>query len=145
MSHRSTDRPRGTGLLPEQDRPPQPVVKPFYTGTPLAGWQIRLFVGTDETRPLTIDVSERVLVGRPDSLEGFTPEVDLTPFGGRDRGVSRRHAEFVVIDNQLYLRDLGSTNGTRLNRNLLHPNQLYRLADGDLIECGQLPMVLKLR
>ena len=145
MSNGNAGRPRGTALLNEQDRPAKPVVKPFYTGTPLAGWQIRLFIGTDGADPITVDVLERALIGRPDNLEGLTPEVDLTPFGGRDRGVSRRHAEFVVIDNNLYLRDLGSTNGTRLNRNLLYPDQLYRLADGDLIECGQLPMILKLR
>ncbi len=72
------------------------------------------------------------------------PEIDVTPFNGRDKGVSRRHAEFVTIEGQLYVRDLGSTNGTRLNSQLLQPHRAYCLREGDLLQCGNLYMLIKL-
>src|SRR5215470_7138484 len=43
---------------------------------------------------------------------GKHPECDVVLESGK---VSRRHAEIVVRDGKLFIHDLGSTNGTRLN------------------------------
>lgn len=46
--------------------------------------------------------------------------------------VSKTHAEFFEADDQLFLRDLGSTNGTYVNgEQLIEPVELY---EGDLIQ-----------
>jgi EAL domain-containing protein (putative c-di-GMP-specific phosphodiesterase class I) len=49
--------------------------------------------------------------------------------------VSRRHAEFDVVDRQLILRDLGSTNGTSVNGiRIVEPCAVHH---GDLLQFGQ--------
>lgn len=50
-----------------------------------------------------------------------------------DANVSRRHAEFFRIDDDWFVQDLGSTNGTRLNG---QPVTRARLHDGDVVEAG---------
>ncbi len=136
---------RGTMRLDEDALSRQPTIQPFYSTDALLGWRVTLLVQGETAKPLRLEITERAAIGRPDEVDGFMPEIDLTPFNGRDKGVSRRHAEFVVIDNRLHLRDLGSTNGTRLNGQLLYPNRDYRLSDGDLLQFGHLFMVIKLR
>lgn len=78
------------------------------------------------------------------NADGFVPAIDLTPFHARDKGVSRRHAEFILREGQLHLRDLGSTNGTRLNGQPLQPNRLYCLREGDLLQLGNIYLRVKL-
>ena len=87
---------------------------------------------------MSLDISGQLSVGRADALDGFTPGLDLGPFGAQDAGVSRRHAAIYPHDNALLLRDLGSTNGTYLNGFSLDRNKSYKLSDGDEIEFGQL-------
>ncbi len=50
-----------------------------------------------------------------------------------DSNVSRRHAEFFRIDEDWFITDLESTNGTMLNA---EPVNRARLRDGDVIEIG---------
>lgn len=50
--------------------------------------------------------------------------------------VSRHHALLRWDGNQALLMDLGSSNGTYLNGNLLQPQQLYALKVGDVIDIG---------
>lgn len=50
-----------------------------------------------------------------------------------DANVSRRHAEFVRMDDDWYVADLDSTNGTMVNG---QPIERARLADGDVVEIG---------
>ena len=50
------------------------------------------------------------------------------------RGVSRRHAQFDVVNDQWTVSDLGSTNGTAVNNHRIEGP--YVLEDGDLIAIG---------
>jgi len=54
-----------------------------------------------------------------------------------DDGVSRRHAEVRQEGESVYLVDMGSTNGTILNGELLTANQPARLMHGDRIRIGE--------
>lgn len=58
-----------------------------------------------------------------------TNEIELP-----DRFISREHAKIVKKHNKYCLLDLGSTNGTYLNRQLLEQNREYPLKSGDLIQ-----------
>jgi len=77
------------------------------------------------------------VLGR-ESQSQSPPDVDLNPFGGREKGVSRRHATLRVDGKQLLLMDLGSANGTKLNGEPLRSQEPVRLLDGDEIRLGKL-------
>lgn len=66
---------------------------------------------------------EEVVVGRSASCQICIP----------DANASRRHAAFVRLDDGWAIRDLGSTNGTRVNGALV---KHARLRDGDVIDIG---------
>jgi pSer/pThr/pTyr-binding forkhead associated (FHA) protein len=58
-------------------------------------------------------------------------QVDLNPFGALQTGVSRSHAKLLMTNDQLYVVDLDSTNGTYLHRRRLKPNEPSLLRKGD--------------
>lgn len=108
-------------------------------------WRLMLQIGGETQTTVGIEVKEYITLGRNDPVANFYPEVDLTPYGGQDRGVSRRHAS-IIQDKEhkaLYIEDLNSTNGTRINGFALEPRRRYRLRDGDEIELGRVRMVLR--
>ncbi len=88
-------------------------------------------------RRVVIRPDQQVLVGRLDVGRGIFPQVDLTPDGGLEGGVSRRHARIFFQDNRFYVEDLGSTNGTYLNGLRLEPYSPQPLGDGDELRLGQ--------
>jgi hypothetical protein len=140
----NTPLERNTTRLDEKTLSAQSAVSASHDAhTPSFG-QLTLLVQDERSIPLCLTVTERAILGRPDEVDGFTPDIDVTPFNGRDKGVSRRHAEFILSDGQLHVRDLGSTNGTRLNGRLLQPQRAYRLREGDLLQLGNLYMVVRL-
>lgn len=51
-----------------------------------------------------------------------------------DSNVSRSHAEFVCVNAEVIVRDLGSTNGTKVNGVVVHGDQV--LHGGDVIGLG---------
>ena len=53
---------------------------------------------------------------------------------GNDTNVSRRHAEFVCAAGEVVVRDMGSTNGTKVNGVVVNGEQL--LQHGDVINFG---------
>ena len=83
-------------------------------------------------------VGDAMVLGRCDTASGFTPEVDLSSFDAFGKGVSRKHAIITVKEQRLMLRDLNSTNGTRLNNAVCAPGQEYRLRHGNELLLGQL-------
>jgi hypothetical protein len=84
----------------------------------LAGQHIVLFEGT-------------ACLGR-----GSKVDIELS-----DASVSRRHAEISITGEVICLRDLGSTNGTRVNGKQI--TSWYRVRDGDEIQLGDLVLVLQ--
>jgi len=88
-----------------------------------------------------IDKGETVL-GRIDPVEDIHPDVDLSIYKGFDLGVSRRHA--VILreeENRFSVEDLGSTNGTIVNREKIQPGERTSLKEGDIIFLGRLKAV----
>jgi len=125
---------------------------PDHSGSPMPArpigpleempWVIELrVVGTASVIP--VQVSDKLIIGRNDPDRGVTCDVDLTPYGAFTHGVSRRHALITVKDNQISIKDLESTNGTRLNDYDLLPNEEYRLAHGDELTIGQLRLQVR--
>jgi len=90
--------------------------------------------GRDVEVPLTRGVS----IGRLDPASASFPDVDLTRDGGLERGVSRRHAKITRRGREVFVEDLGSINGTFLNRTKLTPYLPQVLNNGDELQLGKL-------
>ena len=76
-------------------------------------------------------------IGRWDAEGGVFPDVDLDA-DDPEAKVSRRHALISLRDGQYEIEDLGSTNGTFVNRGRrLNPGDRQTLNDGDEIIVGK--------
>lgn len=76
-------------------------------------------------------------IGRWDADNGIFPDVDLDA-DDPEAKVSRRHARIVRYGNQYLIEDLGSTNGTFVNRGRrLLPGNRQVIQDGDEIIVGK--------
>lgn len=82
------------------------------------------------------------LIGRRDEVSGIFPDLDLTPYGGFEEGVSRAHAYIHIRSDGCFVEDLASTNETLLNFHRLLPRQLYPLKDGDQLRFGTLAVLV---
>jgi predicted component of type VI protein secretion system len=60
-----------------------------------------------------------------------------------DDQISRRHASFEEVNNALFLNDLGSANGTRLNGRTISANQPVSLTPGDRIQIGRTTLLVQ--
>jgi pSer/pThr/pTyr-binding forkhead associated (FHA) protein len=81
--------------------------------------------------------SEESYIGRWDADNGIFPDVDLDAHDP-DAKVSRRHARIIYRNNVHMIEDLGSTNGTFVNRGRrLLPGSPQVLAEGDEIIVGK--------
>jgi hypothetical protein len=76
-------------------------------------------------------------IGRWDADGGIFPDVDLDA-DDPEAKVSRRHARIIRRVDQYFVEDLGSTNGTFINRGRrLLPGDRQPLRDGDEIIVGK--------
>jgi pSer/pThr/pTyr-binding forkhead associated (FHA) protein len=84
---------------------------------------------------MTIKLAKPVnLIGRKSEKRAILPEVSLD----LDDAVSHRHALLTCGDDgSLTLRDIGSSNGTRLNAADVQPLIDIALHDGDQITLGR--------
>jgi hypothetical protein len=99
-----------------------------------------------EKSTLAFYVKGVITIGRKHTQVGINPTVDLTTFGGYHKGVSRRHAEIhLTTNNNLELKDFGSSNGTFLNGTRLTPFQPFKVCHGDRLYFGNIPAVVFFR
>lgn len=92
----------------------------------------------DAAEPVLLRPAKKMILGRADTASSQKPDVDLTPYGALEKGVSRIHAAIYRSDDTLTLVDMGSANGTHLNGQRLVPEQPRILRDGDEIRFGKL-------
>lgn len=125
-------------------------------------------LATPEAKPVADPISEPVLttpklvvirgqklnVEYPlytgDNFIGRTDEkpvdVDLEDQESNDRiWCSRQHARVISDDKGLSIEDLGSQNGTFVNRARIFPGQIRPLVNGDVIQIGTVQLKLKLQ
>ena len=67
-------------------------------------------------------------------------ELDLTPYGASEQGVSRYHARIALIHNDLFITDLQSSNGTYVRGIKATPYIPAVLRKGDEMHLGRLPI-----
>ena len=96
-------------------------------------------------RQLTLPADGEAVLGRLDATRGVFPNIDLTPEGGLEGGVSRRHARIHKQKSQYFIEDLGSANGTFLNGQRLTPYLPHPLHDGDELQFGRVKIKVNMR
>ncbi len=148
---RLTEVGAGPPPFPQPPRTPQPQVPP---GASAVGPTNPSHNGPPEDRPARLIVTVggsaatgsdaaagrelEIVLSRPLSVVGRSSDVDVQL---ADTGVSRRHGEFLLQPNgQHVYRDLGSTNGSRVNGRKVHE---VPLVDGDRIEVGRSVLVYR--
>ena len=107
-----------------------------------AALSARLVVEADN-QEFDISGKANVLIGREDAVSNIFPDVDLTPHGGEEGGVSRMHARIFVENSQYMLEDENSTNFTFLNRRKLTAKTPEQLHDNDEIKLGRVLLRFK--
>ena len=131
---------------PVVEPPPAPPVAPPAAPATVPQWTIVAEVDASlrdpsgpeapvNTAPLTLMLDKPInLIGRKSEKRGIAPDVSLD----FDDGVSHRHALLTRGDDgSLVLRDIGSSNGTRLNGADLKAMADNPLHDGDQITLGR--------
>ncbi|MGB9722912.1 MAG: FHA domain-containing protein [Chloroflexia bacterium] len=130
----------GPTQAPAEERPPEDEARSeSRTTAHITPAELRLLV-LNSGRTISCPLKEVILIGRGDAAGGIFPEIDLTPDNAYLAGVSRRHARIIRRGNEFYLEDLGSLNGTFLNRDRLTAHIPVPFQDGDEIRLGNLVM-----
>ena len=135
-----TGGPLRTEPLPESDLPASRA-DPWATNAPAAAEAapatlVMTVVASGRQIPLA--GGNEFVLGRLDATRGVFPDVDLTPDGGLEGGVSRRHARIQRQRTQFFIEDLGSANGTFLNGQRLTPYLPHPLHDKDELQIGRI-------
>jgi len=102
----------------------------------------RLIVEADN-QEFDLSGKDNVTIGREDAVSNIFPDVDLTPHGGEEGGVSRLHARIFVESDQYMLEDENSTNFTFLNRQRLTGKTPTPLHDNDEVKLGRVLLRFK--
>jgi len=100
-------------------------------------------VVADTGAEIPLPAGDEVLIGREDPISGIFPDIDLTPHGGEEGGVSRKHVRIRAQDGGYTVEDLNSTNFTFVNRQRLTPGSPQPVKDGDELRLGRVRLVFK--
>lgn len=92
----------------------------------------------DISEPVSVQITDRIMIGRADASSPRQPDLDLTPYGAMEKGVSRIHAAIEHNEDVITIVDMGSSNGTHLNGQRLAVDNPRVLRDGDEVRFGKL-------
>lgn len=98
---------------------------------------------------IIISPRKKVILGRSGAEATVAEEenegilVDFQQLGGLLAGVSRQHAQMTFNDHLVTVKDLGSTNGTRINGRKLDPHAPRLLREGDELQLGKLTLTTR--
>jgi pSer/pThr/pTyr-binding forkhead associated (FHA) protein len=104
---------------------------------PVDGPSVKLIVSTTGDE-IYLPEKEEIVIGREDPVSAIFPDIDTTPYGGEEDGVSRQHAKIFHRDDQFYVEDLDTVNCTFLNKTKIEPESPLPLTNGDELMLGRL-------
>lgn len=137
-----TGGPLRTEPLPEEELPasranPWTSAQPEEAEMALLPLQLKVL---STNRQIRLPPNPEVQIGRLDAAHGIFPDVDLTPDGGLEGGISRRHCTIHQRGTSYLVEDAGSANGTYLNGQRLTPYLPHVLKDGDELQLGRIKL-----
>jgi len=123
----------------DKERPTSTTKPPAVETKPAMELNERVILQVLETGQLIpIPEEDEVTVGRASAGQPIVPDIDLTLYQGLEAGVSRLHASIRIKGKEVYIMDLGSANGTRVNGEKIPPSTLYQLENLSVITLGKL-------
>lgn len=102
-----------------------------------------LFMTADGRQIVLPTDRAEILIGCTDQNDRIFPDIDMTPYGGKTSGVSRRHAQLRYQSGQWLLIDLGSSNGTFINDTAIQPNMPIGVPDNARLRFGAVEVTFK--
>ena len=96
-------------------------------------------------REIQLPPTAEVHIGRLDAAHGIFPDLDLSPDGGLEGGVSRHHCKIHQRGSAYLVEDVGSANGTFLDGQRLTPYLPHVLKDGDELQLGRIKLRVIIR
>jgi len=134
-----THREEAKPAAPPAQATPTPAAAPPVGAVLPAGSQPRLLVLRGQKRNVEYPVYEGLnFIGRADEKP---VDIDLEDQEPPDRiWCSRQHACLSFENNELFLEDLNSANGTFVNRSRIYPGQKRQLAPNDIIQIGNVQL-----
>ncbi|MEW6580969.1 MAG: ATP-binding protein [Chloroflexota bacterium] len=104
-------------------------------------WRVRFDLAYNANRCFGLEINGEVMLGRGEEGPGL---VSLDDFDADELGVSRLHVALRPTESQLFVVDLGSTNGTWINGRSIGVNTPFSLANGDLLTLGRLEFFVRI-
>ena len=131
-----------SGVAVADAQPPMatPAPAPTPTPSPVAVAAAPKLVVQADNATFDLAGKSEVLIGREDPISNIYPDIDLTPHGGEEGGVSRLHAKLFINSGQYLVEDQNSTNFTFINRQKLTPKTPTPIKDGDELRLGRVIM-----
>jgi Ca-activated chloride channel family protein len=117
----ATPNPNLTDVYPIKQTSSQPIERPIKAPSAATGWQL---IAPNQT--IDLEIGKSLHLGR---VAGN--DIVLT-----DSSVSSKHALLEVRGEAVYLTDLGSTNGTSVNKHVIQTNTKIMLHPGDQVAFG---------
>ena len=96
-------------------------------------------------RTVQLPDAPEALVGRYDAAHNIYPDLNLTPDGGLEGGVSRRHCKIHRQGGVYLVEDVGSANGTFVNGCRLTAYLPHEIKEGDSLQLGGMKLVVSTR
>jgi hypothetical protein len=126
--------------IPEEIKKPE-IVPPLQSKI---GSLLALHI-LDAGQILPLTDRKELTIGRISEGQTILPDIDLTPYKAYEKGVSRLHVSIKKTDQDYFVTDLGSVNGTQLNGKKILPSQPYPLVNGDILALGKLKIQVLIR
>jgi pSer/pThr/pTyr-binding forkhead associated (FHA) protein len=98
---------------------------------------LRLVLSAEGNSSISIPLAPRLTIGTDSRLD-----IDMP--GGEQYRISDRHAVFTYHHNSLFIEDLDSAGGTRINGYDIDAGKQYPLRNGDELELGSLCLTVRL-
>jgi signal transduction histidine kinase len=114
---------------------------PAQVGPATPVWQVRFDLAYNAKRCFGLEINGELTLGRGEESPGF---VSLDDFDADELGVSRLHVGLRPTASQLFVIDLGSTNGTWINGRPIGVNTPFNLSNGDLLALGKLEFLVRI-
>ncbi len=102
-----------------------------------------LVFASPEGETLDLPAKDEIVIGREDPISDVFPDLDLTDLGGLEKGVSRKHAVIHRTGGDYTVEDMGSVNGTFINKKRIEPHRPEALKPGDEVRFGKVTLSVK--